>query len=596
MSERRSTSPRYLIFDADYEKMTDMKKTFSITIGLIISLICLTVSIILTADSASAVSISDLKLLINGDEEISLWEDQSRDTVYVFLPSCAELSETTFLLPERSRLFLDDKKLFTGRDCSDIETGREYVLKIKGSEDHRITFLKSENIPSVYIRTGSGSMDEVHADKEHKEDARITIYTSSGDLDYSGSDQIRGHGNSTWNLSKKAYNLHLHEKADLLGMGKGKKWVLLANAYDDTNLRNKLILDFARDIESYDGFSPECTFVDLYLNGEYNGLYLLTESVKDVTSSFMDTDSDDMYEIEMSLNDKIDPSDNFVPIHDSLSAIVKYPSPFSDTQEEELKTLFQNLNSWMSEETFSSSTLSPDLESLARKFLIETVFENYDAALASQYFWGSFSDGAFYAGPCWDYDLSMGNFYMMKWNSPYVFPSLDEWTDHEGFSLYSDLWNKDDFRNYTIDLYRSEFHDRLTDLIDNRIDQEAQQISSSMTLEQIRWPVFYKEHDSFTQSTEDLKLFMKNRIAFLDSCWIAEDEYCKITMKLPFDSVYHMYVLSGTTCDDLPKPSDLFFLKTGLDSFYTWYYADTNEPFDPQTAITSDIILYADLH
>ena len=60
------------------------------------------------------------------------------------------------------------------------------------------------------------------------------------DLENLSLEYIRGRGNSTWQDSKHPFKFKLDEKADLLGMGRGKHWVLLANSYDETLLRNRL--------------------------------------------------------------------------------------------------------------------------------------------------------------------------------------------------------------------------------------------------------------------------------------------------------------------------------------------------------------------
>ena len=45
---------------------------------------------------------------------------------------------------------------------------------------------------------------------------------------------------------------------------------------------------------------------------------------------------------------------------------------------------------------------------------------------------------------------------------------------------------------------------------------------------------------------------------------------------------------AGSVCDNLPCPE--FF---GIEGKQTWYYEDTNEPFDYYTVITDDITIYA---
>ena len=55
-------------------------------------------------------------------------------------------------------------------------------------------------------------------------------------------DYLRGRGNSTWLHDKRSFKIKLQKGADLLGMGKSKHWILLANAFDPSLLRNRLVL------------------------------------------------------------------------------------------------------------------------------------------------------------------------------------------------------------------------------------------------------------------------------------------------------------------------------------------------------------------
>ena len=123
-------------------------------------------------------------------------------------------------------------------------------------------------------------MEKVHADKSHKEKAFIVLLTKSGSMEYEGNglDEIKGRGNSSWYSHKKPYHLNLFSPASLLGMHSSRHWILLANASDRTNLRNKLVYDFAGKTTL--PWSPKCQFVDLFINGKYNGLYLLSEQAE----------------------------------------------------------------------------------------------------------------------------------------------------------------------------------------------------------------------------------------------------------------------------------------------------------------------------
>lgn len=91
-------------------------------------------------------------------------------------------------------------------------------------------------------------------------------------------DYIRGRGNSTWGPDKKPYKIKLSKKANLFGMGANKHWVLLANYYDNSLLRNRITYYLGRELNME--YTPDCLSVDVVMNHEYLGNYLLCEHVR----------------------------------------------------------------------------------------------------------------------------------------------------------------------------------------------------------------------------------------------------------------------------------------------------------------------------
>ena len=85
--------------------------------------------------------------------------------------------------------------------------------------------------------------------------------------------KIRLRGNSTSAPEKKPFKIKFNNKVSIFGLPEAKDWVLLANYFDKTNLRNYLAYLTANKLENLD-FQPSSIFVDVYLNNEYFGLYL----------------------------------------------------------------------------------------------------------------------------------------------------------------------------------------------------------------------------------------------------------------------------------------------------------------------------------
>ena len=90
---------------------------------------------------------------------------------------------------------------------------------------------------------------------------------------------IRGRGNSTWGMAKKPYRIKFDSKTRLLNLNaKAKSWVLLANYADKTLMRNAV----AFEVSSFLGmeFTPAVRFVDVVLNGEFMGNYMVSDQVE----------------------------------------------------------------------------------------------------------------------------------------------------------------------------------------------------------------------------------------------------------------------------------------------------------------------------
>ena len=147
---------------------------------------------------------------------------------------------------------------------------------------------ESDGLPAVYITTADGKQvtsKDVYSDCTFRielNDIYAELESTYTDENGGGA-QIHCRGNSSYSRdemrkkNKYSYKLKLDTKADLFGLGESKHWYLISNWFDVSALRNKLAYDFSGAL----GLSyTENTWVELYYNGEYRGLYLLTESLE----------------------------------------------------------------------------------------------------------------------------------------------------------------------------------------------------------------------------------------------------------------------------------------------------------------------------
>ena len=325
---------------------------------------------------------------------------------YIFLPSYAQLEDLKIELIGDDAVFLNDTKLTDGMDCGDFSPETGYLLRVNDRRMATVWFYHSENVATMYIDTVSGSMARIHEDKNYKESAHVEFYTESGSLSFSDSNaSIKGRGNWTWTTAKKPYLLTLSAPNNIPEMGSGTKWVLLSNSADETNLRNKIVFDLGKKAGNV--WAPDCRYVDLYLNGNYNGLYLLSEKIEPESERLnIDLTSGDFL-CKVDLNERWDTLTS--PFLTKMGRTVEISTPQVPGYEE--KARITNLVEQLEQLIASGKQLENEklinLDSWVHRYLIDEISGNIDADLASSYFY--YHNDTFYAGPLWDYDMTFGN-------------------------------------------------------------------------------------------------------------------------------------------------------------------------------------------
>lgn len=145
-----------------------------------------------------------------------------------------------------------------------------------------------EELPSLYITTENKF--QVTSKTEYTEctvrlvnNERYSEYESVYTTETGGKAQIRCRGNMSYRLedmkakNKYSYKIKLDEKADFLGMGRSRHWVLINSWRDPGYQRNKTAYDYSA---MFGLVYVETNWVSVYYNGEYRGLYLLGETIR----------------------------------------------------------------------------------------------------------------------------------------------------------------------------------------------------------------------------------------------------------------------------------------------------------------------------
>ncbi len=509
----------------------------------------------------------------NCRQKISLWEDENEGVYYCFLPSYSDLNDVYINAPKK--LSIDGKpvrKTEGIKRLNNIELDKKYSFKIKSKEYH-VVFMKSANIATMCINTKSGSMNEVHKNKENKEPICMTLFDENGNADYVStdySDKIKGRGQSSWLTEKKPYAIELKNSDSLIKGCYSTKWVLLADYYDHSHLRNSIIYDLANKTGNI--WNPKTRYVDLFLNGEYAGLYLLAEKIE-VNDNKLSLNKDDvLFYLELSNRVKTLAVKDLFPDFSgsSVSAELIYPEnihsdDFSDV-EKRVRSIFDMLEKRkISEEDFDKYI---DVESFAWLYLIQEITDNCDSGRISLYFY--LRNGKLYAGSIWDYDNTLG--------------AVEYITSDILFAKNTPFWKNivkyETFKQAVYRMYLEKFSTEL-DMLENNILHRARIINSSVKCDSMRW-----RYDN-SGEVEKLCDFTSKRLDFLNSIFVDGNKYFTICVDTVTNNQNHsnayFSVKKGTTWESISE-------KTGLngDAKFVCYDTLTEREIKPTGMILSD--------
>lgn len=150
---------------------------------------------------------------------------------------------------------------------------------------YRLLILSGKAAPSLFLLTDTqDALRELHIDKDRSVQGSCFLMEADGSVTEERFKKLKGHGNDSWDALKKSYNLTFEEQTNLLDMGAGRKYTLLAGYRDNSLLAYKITNDMALEIGM--DYAQQTEFVHLYVDGTYLGVYFLTGKIEIGTSRF----------------------------------------------------------------------------------------------------------------------------------------------------------------------------------------------------------------------------------------------------------------------------------------------------------------------
>ena len=285
-----------------------------------------------------------------------------------------------------------------------------FLIKI-GVDKALYNRFEDRGLPRINIELNGVSLDEIkNGLKETKyKDNELVLY-NDGRVDEFRNVEVKGRGNSTWKNAKKPFQIGFKNKVDLLKLGKAKKWVLLASRADYSLLRNDAALKLAEILEIK--YSHRGEFVELYIDGVYEGLYYILQKINIAKTS---VDLREIGGVLFELDNVYVDRENEEYYESKLGNTLVLKDIKPDNEKDKKIIVDDFLNDFNSLEVaaqkgdYEKVAEIINVQSFAKYYLISEFTVNPDAYSTSFYLYKDGMNGKIQAGPVWEFDLALGN-------------------------------------------------------------------------------------------------------------------------------------------------------------------------------------------
>ena len=266
-----------------------------------------------------------------------------------------------------------------------------------------------KEIPQLFISLENVTLEQLNnGAKKIKYDGNEATFLVEGErFDFSNV-QIKGRGNSTWGRNKNPYQIKFDSKVDLFGMGKAKNWILLANYYDASFLRNDLAY-FLSDLLFEKNKMIPGEFVELYIDGDYRGLYYLTHKAE-INRSVVNLKDEMGILVEL---DDLWEKENCVFAENGACLVLK--DTVSDDEEKTTLAMenfvenFDKLTAAAEQGDWKKVLELAEIDSFVEYYILSEFSLNPDAFFSSHFYYKDGLGDKIHVGPAWDFDLAFGS-------------------------------------------------------------------------------------------------------------------------------------------------------------------------------------------
>lgn len=477
----------------------------------------------------------------------------------------------------------------------------------------------SSNLPIILIHTNGQSIPD---DPKISADFKI-IDNGNGNRNYStdtvysyeGNIGIELRGSSSGSAPKKSYGFETWDSlsfpidTSLLGMPVESDWCLLANYYDKTLMHNVLSYKLANETGH---FAPRTRYCEVFLNGQYQGNYVLCEKIKrdknriDISKlEALDTSGNNLTGGYILKIDKFTGSggdgfySNFPAANPNGDPIYfQYEYPNQDNIQPQQKDYVQKYVDSFERALFGANFQNPNTgfrnfaseKSFIDYMFVNEISKNVDGYRLSTYFYKDKQSkgGKIHMGPVWDYDIAYMNAYYCEapidtgwaYNLAYVCPG-------NANPAWWERLRQDTLFNQHVYCRWKYFRENIfnTDTLLAYVDSTASLIEESqqrnftkwIELGVATWPEPQPLPQTYAEEILRLKSWIINRMYWLDN---------------QFYSLAHYNLTPSLGNDTAICASTFIRLDAGNYDTYQWNTYDSTEVINVQQASNYSVTVH----
>ena len=351
---------------------------------------------------------------------------------------------------------------------------------------------------------------------------------------------IKYRGASSYSeFDKKQYRIKFYKnkkdsakEVSLAGMGANSEWVLNGPYLDKTLIRNKLVYDLARELN---GWAPDTRFVELFVDGEYQGVYLAVEPVTNGESrlrlaEFGLLSGETAYIVN---RDRIDTGSEEIDTWGKTNGYtynalyIRYPSKNKITEKQKayIQKDVSEFEQVLYGENFSDKRIGYqayiDMDNWVDYFIINEFAMNYDAGNLSTYIYKELGGKLQLA--VWDFNNGFDNYQWFRTEADVLHTVENSW--------FNRLWQDETFRDRVCERYRQLRKTTLSDEhIAEKIASYQEELGEAVDRNFKVWGYSFKENllagtskdgtsrniRSYEDAMKQLTDTIRERLAYLD--------------------------------------------------------------------------------